>query len=214
MTGDYLLSEGDFVRSLCGGGQEPQPVQPLTCDDVPLSICVGGAAVILRWTDSNLWLMPYSDDEWFYGWNTIGFDCDDYADALAAYLKNKQDAGMLPADMKIDALYLWYPSEGWFSGKDGHVVLLITIGDYYFIAEAQSAPPTLHGPFPKNTPLKDIDWSPISEGINKTTKPYQIDVRKPTDRPWNDPAPWHESPQKRQQIQEKTGHPPHEFIHD
>lgn len=87
----------------------------------------------------------YDEDicHWWPWSRRIGFDCDDFADALAGWLLNR--IGLIPG-VTVEQLRV-----SWANGKIGHVMTIVTHGGYYWIIDAQTG--LVRGPFPVGTPV-------------------------------------------------------------
>ncbi len=70
-----------------------------------------------------------------------GFDCDDFAISMAAWLRQLQQ--QYP-DMQISLLLFWYDKDDGTRG--GHAVTIVRIDGYYYIIDAQTG--DVKGPYP------------------------------------------------------------------
>lgn len=151
-----------------------------------------------EWDDSDIDKMPYKPDGW--PWQP-GFDCDDYADALAAWLKKH----MLPnyPGMTIDIIWIT-----WFGG--GHAIVRVCYEGTCYYIDPQTGEIL---PCPTGCTVKDIiDWfNRIGYGIGDPWLPGW-EIKDPNERPLFEPGPWWEDEELRRQIERETGHPWEDFV--
>ena len=218
IDGNALVSRG-LLSGGCnddGNGR----VQPVDCVQAP-EACDFRDTLEHLWVNSCLRFAPYERDGFF----SPGFDCDDYCESFWAWLKHKQDAGEFPADAEFQALWLywrftWAFGKGGKHGKVGHAVLIVRYNGYYYIVDTTSG--QVSGPYPEDTPYEDVDWrdalDPTPDDPNDNDLPPYNPSRitrpkSPTQRPWNDPKPWHEDPEMRRRFEEDTGCDADDFIY-
>lgn len=212
-----LASQGQLLFAI--DTDEPEGTHPVDCTVAP-EACEFRDQLEDWLYESDIDRITYRKD----GWWTPGFDCDDYSEAFWAWLKHQQDAGVVPADVDISTLWLyWKYSWGIFHGtkhgKMGHAVIIVRYNGYYYIVDPQAG--IVSGPYPESTSPKDIDWGPIfdptpndpSDDVFPPDNPDTIKEKHPTDRPWNDPAPWHSNPDRRDDVEDETGNPPDDYIY-
>lgn len=130
---------------------------------------------------------------------TPGFDCDDFADALIAWLLHYL-RGMFP-DVEAYQLVHWYTD---CNGTEaGHAVVYIKIGNYFYIIEPQTGKIT--GPFP-STDNPDprtvlVPCGGTGPGVRyDPNKPVKWKLVPPNKRPSVEPAPWYTNPAMRQHL--------------
>lgn len=212
-----LISEGLSPPS--ADESDEGGVQPLDGDDVPQDI-----KDLKKWLedqleDSDLDGVEYIKDQpfWF-----PGFDCDDYAEAYWAWLKNHgldtKYPGIQSQSLWMYWWHTWGVGKGGKHGKAGHAVLMITYNGYYFVIDPMSG--EVYGPFPSTTPLEDIDWIPFldptpgqpDDDVLPLRTPDSITPHDPRDRPWTDPNPWHEDQDMRDHLEDGTGRPASDYI--
>lgn len=128
-----------------------------------------------------------------------GFDCDDFADALLAWLLHHL-RGMYP-DMEGYVLEHWYTN---CKGEEvGHAVVYIKIGDSFYIIEPQTG--KIRGPYPATSnPDPRVLMDPCTNGgggTYKPDKPVKWRLVPPNKRLHPDePPPWHTDPAMRQHL--------------
>ncbi len=130
---------------------------------------------------------------------TPGFDCDDYADALARWLQRRFSGAT------IQVIHTFWERPPGSGKKVGHVLILIKQGGYYWILDPQTG--ILLGPFTDDTP---IDVSPILDPGYGVPPGTPVKVKGPYDpgyRGKGEPKPWWYDPDMRRHFEEKTGHP-------
>jgi hypothetical protein len=133
---------------------------------------------------------------------TPGFDCDDFADAIGAYLtKGKAGASYCTVYTSWIATD---PSNGKKKGKVGHLVTMIKAGGKYWLVDAQTG--ATSGPFDAGTPP---DASTVTGGYSKKPGSDYTDPKPipPNDRSrWSgEPPPWHTSREMKECFNEVTG---------
>ena len=130
---------------------------------------------------------------------TPGFDCDDFADALIAWLLHKL-RGLYP-DVEAYQLVHWFTD---CNGTEvGHAVVYIKIGNYFYIIEPQTG--KVSGPFPATgDPDPRTLLTPCGSpggGIKyDPNKPVKWKLLPPNKRPDVEPAPWHTNPAMQQHL--------------
>ena len=117
-----------------------------------------------------------------------GFDCDDFADALAFYLsKNKK--GVTACTVRVT----WTTNPGSSGGKakSAHLVTKIKAGGKYWLVDAQDGKAS--GPHDEGTKM---DATPILcfYDIKPGSVRTEQSDRDHGYRPWCEPAPWTDSP--------------------
>ncbi len=136
----------------------------------------------------------YKADKGYYCFGLLGgcpgFDCDDFADAIGAYIiKGKQ--GVTTCNV-----YCKWTSKNPNNGKKSkaaHLVTKIKSGDCYWLVDAQTG--AISGPHKNGTPM---DATPVLGGYNVcpgTVVTDQKDYEHGDRSPWSgEPPPWHTSP--------------------
>lgn len=127
-----------------------------------------------------------SDSSW--PWGKPGFDCDDYAEAMIHWLRHylEQD---YPG---IDVYFLWVT---WYG--DGHAMVVIEENGVYFLVDPQTGQ-TL-GPFSSWAEMVAAAWDfmKVWYGVDD---PWLPSAKKRTSRPWNEPSPWYDDPERLQEF--------------
>ncbi|MEL7484316.1 MAG: hypothetical protein AAFN41_08165 [Planctomycetota bacterium] len=222
VDGAQLATVGN--TDLLDWANQDDKIPPLDCDGdaAGTPACVLKELIEQMLEDSDITRITYQKD----GWWSPGFDCDDYTEAFWAWLKHRQDAGDFPADADIKALWLWWyfswgiNKDGTKHGVSGHAVVVIRQNGFYYIVDPMTG--IVVGPYPGDAPYEDIDWTPLLDPVPGTDEdetlpqytPDDIDEKDPTDRPWNDPAPWHTDPDIKDDVEDETGHDPDDFIYE
>lgn len=138
-----------------------------------------------------------------------GFDCDDFADAIGAFLvKDKEGASYSQVGCTF---------RGGNKKKGSHAITRIDAGGQYWLVDGQTG--LTSGPHNTDVPM---DASSITEGgygaQDGTTNTNQS-TDAPNDRSWGrglfgngEPDPWHTDPEERRRFEDKTGESPECFI--
>jgi len=143
----------------------------------------------------------YSHDGYFFD---PGFDCDDYATAMAHYLERH-----LPTHAGSFSVWsLWLT---WLGG--GHAVTVVLLGDKFYVIDPQSG--AVRGPFHSREEAVHAGWDILKD----PTIGYDIDPfyqrstwRKPDSRPFGEPAPWHDDPDEVDHFQRETQRDPSDYM--
>lgn len=137
--------------------------------------------------------LPWSDcyrDDSGWPWGTPGFDCDDYAQALRNYLRNKL-IGEYP-DMQ--AYYLWLT---WW--RDGHCLNVIVVNGKYYVIDAQTG--AISGPYSTWEEMVAAAWQMMRDlGYLEDDPWFPSATKSDTPRRWREPGPWFTDPDRRQEI--------------
>lgn len=187
-------------------------IEPVPCDLAP-EACDFLDSLTERLWDSNIPAIEYQKDGRFFG---PGFDCDDYVEAFWAWLKNLQESNLYTLDVEFESLWLfwnysWGFGQGTKHGKQGHAVLIVKKDGYYYIVDPMVPP--AYGPIPDSVPYEDVDWNDFLDDDFPEDNPDKIRVKHPTERPWNDPDPWHQDDDVRQDVEDETGNPAEDYIY-
>jgi hypothetical protein len=142
-----------------------------------------------------------ADGAWF--WGHVGFDCDDFADAIGARIIKGQ-AGMRATTVRVE----WTTPGG---QPAAHRVTKVSCGGYYWLIDAQTG--AVSGPHANATP---VDARPVVQGgyaINNNRPITTIDDgRALGSRPGlREPPAWHTSQAQRTRFQNITGLDPNCF---
>lgn len=135
----------------------------------------------------------------FWGTGTPGFDCDDFADALTAWLLHHL-RGMYP-DIEISPLWFWFTDCN--GTESGHGIVYVRIGDSYYLIEPQTGRiygpyPVAGGPDPRPAVVPCGDSTP---GIHyDPNKPVKWKLNPPNERPGSEPNPWWDNPAMKQKL--------------
>lgn len=141
-----------------------------------------------------------------YPWSKPGFDCDDWGDALAEYLR-RMLKDRFP-DLEIRQLWVhWY--------GDGHVITLVKIDGKWYAVDAQTG--AMHGPFDSPEAAAELGaWKIIHDeyGIRQWQEDWggSDTFRKPGERPWYEVNPWYFDPEMREKFRRDTGLDPNDYI--
>jgi len=131
-------------------------------------------------------------DGWlWYDYFAPGFDCDDFSDAMLAWLLHHL-RGMYP---NMEGYNLWFEWTDCNGNPLGHSVVYIKIGDYYYIIEPQTG--EIKGPYPaSSTPDPRVFLTPCLGGDYDHNKPVKWRLVPPNERPkpFFEPPPWHTDP--------------------
>jgi hypothetical protein len=132
-----------------------------------------------------------------------GFDCDDFADAIGAYIANKCRNGLTYANIYCSFVAL-DSATGKKRGRVGHLVTMIKSDSSYWLVDGQTGASS--GPHPLDTPP---DAAPILGGYSLKSGTVKTSSKQhaPNDRgPWSgEPPPWHESPAMVEHFENVTG---------
>lgn len=192
-----LVSEASNRR----GGAAPPPVAPLPLAGLPAATQACDARIRqLAGTLAGIAGLRDEDGWWFGG--HVGFDCDDYADAIGARIVKGQ-AGMSATTARVT----FTDGDGVFRG---HRVTKIRCGAHYWVVDGQTG--AVSGPHANATPL---DARPVMGG-------YDIDPARPvtstddnralgTRNSLLEPPAWHTDPTARTRFQNVTGLDPADF---
>lgn len=146
---------------------------------------------------------PYYEDDGSWPWSQPGFDCDDWADALAEYLRRILEG-------QVEDLEIW---QFWVTWKgDGHVVTVVRINGKYYIVDGQTG--MMRGPYDSLEDAKDGAWDIMKDGydVDKDDVWFpRITKRKPGERPFVEPSPWYTDPDRRRDFEEDTGLDPDDY---
>jgi hypothetical protein len=182
-------------------GAPAPPPAPLNVATLPANVQTCDAAIRAKAGALSGFPALYDPDgSWFLG--HVGFDCDDFADAIGSYIK-KGVAGMSATTVRVT----WTTPGG---QSAAHRVTKICYLGYYWLVDAQTG--AVNGPHLKATA---VDARPVVGG-------YAIDGTKPittTDdgralgsRPgFGEPPPWYEDAAQRARFQMITGLDPNCF---
>ncbi len=152
-----------------------------------------------EWWDSKLRNMTHESDGW--PWQP-GFDCDDFADALAAWLQNH----LVPNYPGMTVEIIWVT---WYG--NGHAIVRVCYNGtcYYIDPSSGLMMPVCDTP----CTLQDvIDWLKEEGYIDGNPWFPGWDIKEPNERPWFEPGPWWTDPDACKKIEEETGHPCDDFI--
>lgn len=137
-------------------------------------------------------------DGWlWYDYLAPGFDCDDFSDAMLAWLLHHL-RGMYP---DMEGYNLWFEWTDCNGNPLGHSVVYIKIGNYYYIIEPQTG--EIKGPYPVGTnPDPRVLLTPCPGGNYDPNKPVKWRLVPPNERPkpYFEPPPWHTDPFFRQKL--------------
>lgn len=128
-----------------------------------------------------------------------GFDCDDFADALLAWLLHHL-RGIYPGVEGYQLIHWFTDCNGTMVG---HVAVYIKIGAYFYLIEPQTGKIT--GPFPiTDHPDPRTLHTPcgaLGEGVHyDPARPVRWRLAPPNKRPEAEPAPWFTNPSMRQKL--------------
>lgn len=112
-----------------------------------------------------------------------GFDCDDYADAIAWWLE--KEFGWYGSNFEVMQLWMRWPGTG-------HVVTVVRIGQHYFVIDVQTG--TMRGPYSSMEDAVQAAWSIIDEFYLPNAPRSRVVHREPGERPFIEPNPWYEDP--------------------
>ncbi|MEM1186310.1 MAG: hypothetical protein AAGI53_15070 [Planctomycetota bacterium] len=136
------------------------------------------------------------------GWWTPGFDCDDWADVLAEYLRRQLEG----ENFEIYQLWLtWY--------GDGHVVTVICLDGKYYVTDAQTG--STRGPYDSLEDAYDGAWDIMEQDydVDRDDQWFPDEtLRDPEERPFGEPGPWHENPDVREPIEDAPNLDPDDYI--
>lgn len=184
VEGDALVSTVTSKKKIIPCPPGPGPTNPDPFRDILRD----------KMNESRLpWSDCYQDDSW-WPWGTPGFDCDDYAEAMRNYLRNKL-IGDYP---NIDVYYLWVT---WW--REGHAMVVVEIDGKFYLVDPQTG--TLMGPYTTWEQLVAAAWQIMSEQYGVEDPWFPDATKSRTPRPWNEPGPWHTDPDRRQQIKDCLG---------
>jgi hypothetical protein len=132
----------------------------------------------------------YRDDSW-WGWGQPGFDCDDFADAMYAWLMNHL-APLYP-DITIEIV--------WINGTGaGHALIRVCYGGLcYYIEPQTGAILVCH----VDCSAAFVVGKLLGHNINYAPGSTSWEIGKPNCRPNSEPAPWHADPDRKQEIKDK-----------
>lgn len=141
----------------------------------------------------------YKEDGKFIG---PGFDCDDYAEAMAEWLRRKYPNAEL-----------WTLGYFWFG--DGHAVTVIRIDGYFYMIDPQTG--VISGPFATtdevHASVKKLmkDWYGVSPGWADPFERYRW--RDPSARPeLIEPGPWYTDPEIKEHFRNNMPNPPEDYM--
>lgn len=187
-----LCSEN--TKKLKGPGQNPPPA-PLPLANETAAVQAKDALVRQRAGALSGFPTLYDPDGWWFGGH-VGFDCDDFADAIGTYI-TKGQAGMAATTVRVT----WTDSNG---ASQAHRVTKITCGTKYWLVDAQTG--AVDGPYDTTT----------AADARNVVGGYDVDATKPvvtTDdgralgsRPgFGEPPAWFNDPAQVQRFQNITG---------
>lgn len=198
-TADRVWFEGDRLCSQSlmqspGSGGQP-PLQP-PFDDPPVPPSLDPFDDDLRDAvdDSGLEDVRWIGDSPGHP----GFDCDDFASAMAGWLQKLQ--ATYP-DMNIGLLFFWW--DGSDGKRRGHAVTIVRIGGYYYIIDPQTG--KVKGPYPGTLspigPMKELICEHYGDCNIDDEKHREVspDFGYPGWIP-GEPPPWHTDPARKQEI--------------
>ncbi len=175
-------------------GGAPAPTPPTPVADVPRAAQAMHQCIVAHCGVLDAFTTLREDDGgWWAG--KVGFDCDDYADALAHYLiKDKE--GYTSSSVRMT----WTDLSG---SSAAHRITKVTCGAFYWLADGQGGVST--GPFPAGTPA---DGSGLLGG-------YEVDPNRPirtiddgravgVRTGWAEPYVWSSSPRQRRRFEQIT----------
>ncbi|MEM8712780.1 MAG: hypothetical protein AAGG01_17650, partial [Planctomycetota bacterium] len=190
---NVLVSDKTKKKKGNGGGNVTPPIPE---DEIPRAARAMHNCITMRRGVLDSFVDLYeADGGWWLG--HVGFDCDDYADALAHYLiKDKE--GYTSSTVRVT----WTEPGG---KGTAHRITKVTCGDYYWLADAQSGQSS--GPYTNDTPA---DGSSVIGG-----GAYCIDPDKPirtTDdnravgvrTGWGEPYVWSSDADQRRRFERET----------
>jgi hypothetical protein len=193
----------DYVGGPTGPAERPKPITPETKKSVEECVNNESGKLTGPWPSGKKLYKSDTLASWFgLVSGTPGFDCDDFADAIGAYLtKGKEGASY------CNIYTTWTgtnPSNGKKTGKAAHLVTMIKAGDKYWLVDAQTGAKS--GPFDQGTPP---DASTVTGGYSKKPGSDYTDPKPipPNDRSrWSgEPPPWHTSREMKKCFKEVTG---------
>jgi hypothetical protein len=222
----HYTMTGELPGGAAGGGSgNPPPIRP----PIPPGELPEGVRqfhdLLPGWVhNSNLWKVrprydwPDQNDPngpGFYREDPLhndgrpGFDCDDWADAMAGWLQHRFCEGGYADTARQKWLHvLW--KEG--KGGTGHAMNIVYYGGYYWIVDAQTN--AVYGPFREGDPW---EVRPLLQGPNRYGLPEDVvpgfgDLYNPGERSnGTEPPAWWDSPFFRDEVERQFGHPWEEY---
>lgn len=197
LLGHWEITESTTVTSdgLVTKKKIPNPPAP-GVDPTPLPGIPGD--IQDSWDDSGIYRMPYTPDGW--PWEP-GFDCDDYADALAAWLRHY----LVPEYEGMTVEIIWIT---WFGG--GHAIVRVCYNGACWYVDPQTGEIL---PCISSCTVRDIiEWfNDVGYEIGDPWFPGWY-LKDPNERPWFEPNPWWHNPEYCDLIESHTGHSCDDFI--
>lgn len=186
-----VASEGTVKRI----GNAPAPPAPVNVGNLPANVQNCDASIRQRGVRlANIQGLYEADGSWFLG--HVGFDCDDFADAIGSYVK-KGVEGMSATTLRVS----WTNPQG--QGAAHRVTKIRYLG-YYWIVDAQTG--SVNGPHEDGTA---VDARPVLGGYNVDNNRAVVttdDRRALGSRPGlREPPAWFTSAAQRNRFQNFTG---------
>ena len=156
--------------------------------------------------DFPLWRHPMPEyPDGTFPWSKPGFDCDDWGDTLAEYLR-RHLRDPFP-DLELKQLWVhWY--------GDGHVVTLVKIDGKWYAVDAASG--SMHGPYDSADDAAGGAWKILHEeyGIRQWQEDWggSETLQDPGERPLFEVNPWYFDPDMREKFRHDTGLDPNDYI--
>ncbi len=194
-TGTILVSDRTTPKKGNGNGSPPveEEVDGLAQKLKELNDCLETRRSKLEATSSEL----YEADGAGNTKDDIGFDCDDFADAIGAYLVKGKEEGV----EYHRVLVTWTTKDG---KSAGHLVTKVSFCGHYWLVDAQTG--RMIGPFADATEMDAQELVKDDYDVDGTKAiDTEQDERKPNWRPEHEPPPWHEDEDQKKRFEDVTG---------